>query len=208
MALQDVLASETMTESLTPEEAARVLATAARYEDSLQRRTEGLTWMIWGLATPGIFVTYAFASVLAGPGWWMGLLWVPWVVGGVLATSALWRSAALASPRLHAAQVPGAWLRGALWAAAVSAVFFVLRPDGPEIPLILVGALWAGMGILDVWRSSTAGRIAALTAGLPLVALGAAFAVFDAPIEVTGTVGMVLPGVLPFAVGSWLLLRG
>lgn len=208
MTLQGIQGSETMTDTLTPDEAARMLTQASRYEDALLRRTEGITWMIWGLATPGIFVTYAFASVLAGAGWWMALLWIPWVAAGVLATAALWRSAALSSPRLRAAQAPGAWVRGALWVAAVSALFHVLRPDGPEIPLLLVGAMWAGMGILDVWRSSATARIGALVAGLPLVVAGAALAAFDAPIEVSGTLGMVLPGVLPFAVGLWLALRG
>lgn len=51
--------TSTVTETLTPQEAARVLADAHSYEHGLQQRTEGLTHMVWGIAGPGIFLTYA-----------------------------------------------------------------------------------------------------------------------------------------------------
>lgn len=52
--------ADAMNETLTPQEAARVLTKARSWEDALEGRTAGITWMIWGIATPGIFVTYGF----------------------------------------------------------------------------------------------------------------------------------------------------
>ena len=97
--------SDAMTETLTPQDAARTIAKARSWEAALEGRTAGLTWMIWGIVSPAIFVTYGFAATLATlagaqPGWWMGLLWMPWVAMGIVATVALWKTAGLAAPQL------------------------------------------------------------------------------------------------------------
>lgn len=44
----------------------------------------GLTWMVWGLAVAGIFLSYNVAGAWAqAPGWLFGLLWLPPILAGV-----------------------------------------------------------------------------------------------------------------------------
>lgn len=67
---------------------------------AFDRRTRGITWMIWGLILPGIYLSYSYAgaTMLAGarlPVLLFLTLWIPWVALGVLVTGALWRSAGL-----------------------------------------------------------------------------------------------------------------
>lgn len=193
---------------LTPHEAARAVAEASRYEDALRQHTEGITWIIWGIATPGIFMTYAFAGVLGGSGWWMALLWIPWVAMGIGGTVTLWRTAALAAPALQTQKDGAFWLRFLIFSAAISALFAVLRPNGPELPLVIVGAMWMGMGIVNVWSSTRRARFAAIFAGAPLFASGVGLSLLSAPIEVAGTVAFVVSGLSPFLVGLWHALRG
>ncbi|MCA1814791.1 MAG: hypothetical protein LC624_12755, partial [Halobacteriales archaeon] len=49
------------TESLTVEQAVRAIDAARRYEEPLRRRTEGVTWMVWGFVT---FAMMSFGSAL------------------------------------------------------------------------------------------------------------------------------------------------
>lgn len=197
-----------MSETWTAQEAARALAEASKYEGSLARRTEGITWIIWALATPAIFLTYGFAAVLGGTGWWMSLLWVPWVGMAVAGTVLLWRSVAIAQPALRDEGGRWFWARFALFSAAITSLFFVLRPAGPEIPLIIVGSMWIGMGVLNLWRADTAGRVHAALAGAPLALSGVLLTLLDAPIEVSGMVGILVSGLAPFCVGLWGATRG
>lgn len=197
-----------MNETMTAQEAARALAAASKYEGALARRTEGITWIIWALATPAIFVTYGFASVLRGAGWWMGLLWIPWVGMAVAGTVLLWRSVALAQPALRHDGDTWFWARFAAFSLALTALFYIVRPDGPELPLILVGGMWMGMGILNLWRADATGRVLAVLAGAPLAVSGALLSVLDAPIEVSGMVGILVSGLAPFCVGLWGATRG
>lgn len=199
---------ETMTEAMTAREAARALVDASRYEGALAERTAGITWMVWGIATPGVFMTYAFASVLGGSGWWMSVLWIPWILMAVVTTVSLWRSAALAAPALASDATPWFWLRFLGFSGAIWLVFILLEPRGPEVPLIIVGAMWAGMGIVNLWQGSTMGRIVAVAAGAPLVVAGVLLAALDAPIEISGTIAFVLSAAAPFLAGLYQTLRG
>lgn len=84
---------------LTATDAAQVLSNLDAYEENLTLRAEGLTWMIWGLAIPGLFLTYGTASEWAnqaGLPWLNALFWLPWILAAGLATRSLWRSLALA----------------------------------------------------------------------------------------------------------------
>ncbi len=64
-----------------------------------------MAWMVWGIVAPAIFMTYslvfhAFAGQSFSGFWWvLPLLWIPWAAMGLVATSTLWRSAALVLPR-------------------------------------------------------------------------------------------------------------
>ena len=197
-----------MTETMTAPEAARALVEASRYEDALAERTAGITWMVWGIATPAIFLTYAFASVLGGRGWWMSLLWIPWVVMAVATTVSLWRSAALAAPALASGSSSWFWVRLFAFTGAIWLLFVALAPEGPEAPLIIVGAMWAGMGVVNLWQGSTMSRIVSVAAGAPLVLAGALLAFADAPIEVSGITGFVVSAAAPFLAGLYQTLRG
>lgn len=197
-----------MGETFTPQEAARALAEASRFEDALAERTGGITWMVWGIVTPGIFLTYSFFGALDAGGWWLGLVWMPWVAAGILTTVMLWRSAALAAPALDTQPSGSFWLRFLGFTALITLVMYLVRPDGPEAPLIVVGALWAGMGILNLWGASARGRRVSVAAGLPLVVAGILLAALDVPVEVGGMVAVAVSGLAPIAAGLYQTLRG
>ncbi len=88
-----------MTEELSAGEAARVLDELGGYEETVSTKMMGVTWMIWGIAIPGIFLTYgtgASWASQAGLGWLSAVFWVPWIAAAAFATRSLWRTLALA----------------------------------------------------------------------------------------------------------------
>lgn len=91
-------ASATRAPPMTARDALAALGDLPRYEESLNARTGGLTLMLWGLATAGIFLTYAAAArpiERADAHWAFALLWMPWVAAGSWATALLWRHLAV-----------------------------------------------------------------------------------------------------------------
>lgn len=197
-----------MNDTLTPHDAARALAEAARYEGALQQRTEGLTWMVWALATPAIFLTYGFAAVVGAPGHVMPFLWVPWVAAGVATTVALWRSAALSQPEIgEDGGIPYAW-RILGFTVLIAAGMALFGNEGAAGPLIVLGIAWAGEGAFDVWRMSRTGRACALVAGVALAAVGGGLIVVGVPMGVAGIVATVVSGFVPLVIGLWQTLRG
>ncbi len=90
---------------LTPQAAAAEISRIENLHGALARRTAGMVWMVWGIVAPAIFMTYSFVfHALPGPNlaglWWtLPLLWIPWAAMGLVATTTLWRSAALVLPR-------------------------------------------------------------------------------------------------------------
>lgn len=206
--------SGAMSETLTPQEAARALTKAQSWEDALHARTAGLTWMVWGLATPATFLTYAFVAVLADlegfdPPWWVwNVLWMPWVAAGVTATVALWKSAALALPHLDA---PGdrrkAMLSGFGSSLLLFVAFLLLQPDSAIVPLGAIGAMWFLMAFTRSWSAVRNGRAVGLAVGGTLLASAALMAVLRVPVEVSGTLSILISGVVPFAAGLWHLAR-
>lgn len=199
----------TETADMTPLEAARVLSAARDYESDLRTRTNGLTWMIWGLVTPGLFLTYAFAAV-AGvpPGWWWSVLWVPWVGAGILTSSALWRSAALTMPSLRTLGWRAFAVRFVLITAAYTALFFVAPIRGPEGGLLVVGLTWVAMSFLGYMRASRHGMLVALVAGGATAAVGLALLALKLPIEVGGTIAFFAAGAIPLSAGFYQTMRG
>src|SRR5439155_15344138 len=69
---------------------------------ALARRTAGLTWMIWGVVAPAIFVTYSLAGLVVAQdpaaARLFPILWIPWAGLGLLTTASLWRSVGLVIP--------------------------------------------------------------------------------------------------------------
>lgn len=113
---------QTTTGELSAGEATRVLDELSGYEETVSAKMMGITWMIWGIAIPGIFLTYgtgAFWADQVGASWLLAVFWIPWVAAATLATRSLWRSLALAF----------SWAeedRSTLASLAYTALFFVL----------------------------------------------------------------------------------
>ena len=99
---------------------------------ALARRASGLTWMIWGIVAPAIFVSYALLGILVGfPSDGDGshalrvlfpVLWAPWAAIGLVATATLWRSVGLVIPRRSAQRWEGL-LTGAIIVGIIFAGF-------------------------------------------------------------------------------------
>lgn len=204
---------DAMTETMTPQAAARVLTDAAGFERALERRTAGLTMMTWGIVSSAMFAAYGLASVLGAAGspsaaWIYGTLWIPWVGAGLLTTMALWRSAALSSPHPMVDDSRSFLLRGLGLTAAITLVFSVARPEGPMFPLALMGAMYALVAAVNLFRSHPEDRRFAFAGGIILLMLAAAFGLTGAPIDVTGTVSIAAPLVVLVGLGFWQTMRG
>lgn len=201
-------AESDMNDTLTPQEAARALAKAASWETALRSRTEGITWMVWALVTPAIFLTYSFVSVVAGNGWWMAFLWAPWVFVGALTTAILWRTAALAHPPLdphRGRRTAMAWGMGS--GALLFVAFLVIRPDSSLYPLAGIGLMWAAMGLFNPYGATGEGRIVSGLTGGSLVLLAIALGLMRLPEDVSGTISILASGAVPLAAGVWHATR-
>lgn len=206
--------ADAMSEPLTPQEAARALSKAQSWEDALHARTAGLTWMVWGIVTPAVFLTYGFVAVVgelerADPPWWLwNVLWVPWIAAGVTATVALWRSAALAVPSLDSPRDRRrALLGGVGFSALLFAAFLLLEPDSAIVPLGAIGAMWLLMALTNAWGTDRHGRVVGAVVGGTLLAAAALMALLRAPPEASSALSIVVSGVVPFAAGLWHMGR-
>jgi hypothetical protein len=86
-------------EPLTVRSALQTISKLEGLEIGLFQRTEGITNIVWGLVTAGMFFAY-FALGAMYPtrsDYWGPILWMPWIAAGVLSTMAVWRSAHLAA---------------------------------------------------------------------------------------------------------------
>lgn len=200
----------TETTEMSPLEAARVLAQARDYEADLRTRTGGITWMLWGLVSCGIFLSYAFVSVLGAGGFWMNFLWVPWVLAGILAMNALWRSAALSMPAIRTMRWKHFWIRFAAISAAYFVLLWFMPITGPAQALVFMGLSWLAMGVLGFLRSTTpAGpRWVCSTVGLLTAGIGGLLILLHPGIEVEGTLSIVASGAIPFVAGLYQTYRG
>lgn len=210
--------TETREADFTAKAAAEVLAGAATYEDALRRRTEGLTNMVWGITSAGIFTSYALLAVtgvLAGadaPEAVYAMLWAPWVLCGVLTTKALWRSASLAAPKLDVAQPPGyklllAWV-GAYVVLGGGAFLLVPRMNEPTYALLAMGLGWTVFGALNLFRCSRAGRNVSVATGAVILAAAVALAAAlptdrDLGYAMATWVSIAVSGAVPVAGGLW-----
>lgn len=198
-------------------QAADVLTEASRYEDALRQRTEGITWMVWGIVSPAIWLSYGLvgASFEDFPVW-ARFLWAPWVFVGVVTTIVIWRSAALAAPRIVERERPG-WLIGLAWAGVTALLFFLLERgvpglNGAVLPLFVISSAWVLFGLVDLNRASPTGRRVSVVIGA--LTLTAAFALAFAASGhstkdyILATWGSVLAtSVFPLAGGFWQAMR-
>jgi hypothetical protein len=128
---------------MTADQAVREVLQIERRTGLLVQRTIGITWMLWAVVNAGIFVSYE-AITLAGPSGtfaWVGygLAWAPWVGLGVIATTVLWRSLAIAVPP-NVGDTPGV-------AAVATATFLILVLGGLAVLAVVhvpvIASSWA-----------------------------------------------------------------
>lgn len=208
-------------EPLTPEQAASTIERARGYEAPLRRRTEGVTWMIWGLVTTGIALSYGvvsdyFPGYEPTPWWIFAIIMLAWPLAGVLMTFATWRIAALNLPSSEDRSLRSA-LSGALWLplvyAGIGGVFVVgIATEAAAIP-IGIGIAWLTLGALNPFQATRTGRRALIVIGGITLAGALGFAPFASSFPHQGYPAMraltaVLGGGVPFLVGLWQTLRG
>lgn len=199
--------------ALTALQAADEIRRMQQFPDALRRRTSGLSWMIWGLAIPGLFVTYSYWGVVvdnyapdAGPVF--AILWIPWIAMGVISMIVLWRSAALVIPALNDRR--RAWLTPLVFVVVIQGGFGLMQllpwdMVEPAISLIVVGlaTIMAGLtGLIAHDRQEK--TLAALAGGLLI-----AFAVIgtllwqasDTAYAVLGSLGPLAIAIAYFGTG-------
>ena len=84
--------------AFSPEAALATLDRLEPAEIRLTARTVGLSMMLWSLVVPGLFFSvYAIGGGLDSnvPHWVAPVVWLAFVLAGIAATNALWRSHAL-----------------------------------------------------------------------------------------------------------------
>lgn len=197
-----------MNETLTPQDAALAIARANQWEDRIIHRTEGMTWMVWGLVTAGIWVTLTAMSRGPQAILPMTLSWTVWVVAGFGLTYALWRSAALTRPDV---------IRTAPWwtylvkvagiALAIASLNFVMQPTTPAYPLALMGFLWIALALLSR-RWSRLGKITALAIGAAVIIGGLALPYLVGGMEEMMLAAALIGGIIPTVGGFYQTLRG
>src|SRR5213594_2592588 len=126
-------------EGLTPQAAVAEIRRIEGLHGALARRASGLTWMIWGIVAPAIFISYALLTILVGfPGDGNGyhalwilfpVLWVPWAALGFVATATLWRSVGLVIPR-RSTQMREGVFTGAIIVGIIFAGFAAIAVSG------------------------------------------------------------------------------
>lgn len=208
-------------EGFSPEEAARTIERARSYEQPLRRRTEGVTWMIWGIVTAGISLSYGavgdyFPHPETTPWWAFALIMLGWPLVGVLSTFATWRIAALSLPSEEDRSLRSA-LSGALWLPLVylgigGAYLLGVGSEAAGIP-IGIGLAWLTLGALNPFRATPTGRRALLVIGAVTLTGALAFAPFASGFPHSGwpamrALGILLGGGVPVAVGLWQSLTG
>lgn len=200
-----------MAQAMTAQDALHALRDLPRYEERLTARAGGLTFMLWGLATAGIFTTYAAAAEpleARGAYWAFGVLWVPWTAAGIAASAALWSSHAVTMRR-----APGAreGLRQSLlftfgFLALAAALFAVLD--------LWAGVEWDVNGVLAV-----ASGLFAILVGLlqrkawgpgarNVAVAGACMVLAGVALGVSGTGGAAAAFTAAAVVGSGWFLAG
>lgn len=182
---QEPMAETANGERLSVQRALQTICELEGLEPRLLLRTEGMTWMIWGLVGPGIFFTYHafFAELGSDSGVIFSLLWLPWVALGVIATAALWHG-------VHADARSGrtakqGMLEGAAYMGLFLGVMFLgftifafmndqLELREPGLVTLMLGVTMLLLAFLPYPRSSPYARRMNLVVGLLMVAAAVA----------------------------------
>ncbi len=199
---------------LTAEEAASTIAQARSYEEPLRRRTEGVTWMIWGLVPAGAQLTIDALPRYTGTyqGWMDTIPILAWVAVAVLLTYAVWRIAAfqrsVLDPRVRRTVAAALfWLP--LVAAVVGASWWIAGTlaVGHDPVLFGVGVAWLVLGATDAFGTTGTGRRVLLAMGALVLLLTGVFLLAGGPGPSSLRL-ILVGGSVPFLAGLYQTLRG
>lgn len=208
-------------EQLTPEQAAETIERARSFERPLRRRSEGVTWMIWGIVPAGIQLSFNAANSYVHhpfPGWLDPLILLGWPLLGVLFTYAVWRIAVLDRPGLSRHR----WrslIGAALWLPTVYAAMGLavwllgLGWHGAYIPFLGIGAGWLVLGATNAFKATPTGRRTLLAIGTLLLATAVGIGLTvdlasDFGRDLTQLAAIFVAGGVPFLAGLWQSVRG
>lgn len=195
-----------MSETMTPEQAARAFVEASRWQSTLAARTEGLGFLVWALVTPGLIATMGFVGVAGFPWWGQLAAWPPWVIGGLLVTHALWRTARITRPDIEPPSPMSYAARVGVIVALVLVLHFVIQPTSMAWPLGMIGAAWMAVGTLNR-RLTSGGRHASLAVGAAIAASAVGLAFAGAPHLAGMAWAAVATGVAPLVAGLYQTYR-
>lgn len=213
--------------TLDAQDALATISETVQLEHALRSRTEGITWMIWGLIWVGYELSFDAWAWIIRPepfdplvGW---LMWVPWVLAGTLITVALWRTAAVSVPELEDRR-PAGWLVTAAWVLFVGVAWqgsflLIVEPLGlpgtPEtLGSIVIGLAWLLFGVLNPFGVTDRGRHVAEVIGLVMIVSGVVVGGMlpHEPSAYTNKIATltVVPigGLVPLLAGYWQATRG
>lgn len=204
-------------EDLSVEEAVSTIKEAQGYELPLRRRTEGVTWMIWGLVTAGIQLSFDALGEGARAAWPYWSILIIWPLVGAITTTAVWNIARVHAPELQTSRIRSV-LVGLAWLPVVYGVWGLLALLGPGLqeaafPLLAVGGAWLVLGATDLFGTTVLGRrVLLVTSGAILLAgLVVAYLAQGAAHEgwpLAGAAMLLVGGGAPFLGGTWQALRG
>jgi hypothetical protein len=165
--------------SFGPVEAAHAIGSTRTWDATLRQRTEGLTWMMWGIVATAIGLSYALAHETKLV-WATGFLWVPWVLVGAAFQTLLWRTVSLTPVGTRLSRsvrvLLGVVALAGLPLLAVGLVRIALGEHGGGIAssvgfTVAVGLAWILVGAL-VRRLSSRGRRVCIVVGLAIAIVG------------------------------------
>lgn len=134
--------------AMTPEAAAAAIAEVGEYRQGLTARAAAIVWMVWGLTMAGVAMldivvapTVQVDPSLLNEGWNVQehgyvylVLPLTFLIGGVLATNAIWRAHAIERATRHRGWVAWAALAGLIAlvvAVGLTAVYVAIRFTNP-----------------------------------------------------------------------------
>jgi hypothetical protein len=170
--------------------------------------------MLWGLVAPAVFLTYGFAFAHAPGARWLGLLWMPWALAGIVFTATMWRSAAL---RLDAHARPPrkelAWHVLLFLLAVPGSVALALAMRAPvQPPAVVLGGLGAASMIVGAWgllsRDRAERSIRVVTGAGLVVAAALEVALAGGDFATLAIVGALASFLAFFGSGLLLAMRG